>query len=82
MEGGDKLVTNSGPASPPNPSALTDPPPTRRKGKRGKPVATIKFGSASVPIYRSKSGGRTRFTIAFHREGKRERKVFSTLDAA
>jgi len=54
----------------------------RRKGKRGKPHATVKFGSAVVPIYKSQSGTRTRYTISYHRDGERIRQVFPTLDAA
>ena len=52
------------------------------KHGKGKPAAQVKFGSAVVPVYRSASGNRTRFTISFHREGKRLRQTFPTLDAA
>jgi hypothetical protein len=52
------------------------------KGKRGKPAASVKFGSAVVPVYRLGSGGRVRFAISFCREGKRERRAFTTLEAA
>ena len=70
--GGDKTVTTQDAESATR----------RRKHKRGKPFATAKFGSAVVPIYRSTSEGRTRFTISYHRDGKRLRQVFSKLDAA
>ncbi len=73
--GGDKPVTNARSKSSP-------PGKKRTKRKRGKPHATVKFGSAVVPIYRGTSEGRTRFTISYHRDGQRMRQVFSTLDAA
>src|SRR5210317_1264334 len=86
--GGDKMVTNSslgvhqlsgvGETDPKTPNRSTK----RRKGKRGKPHATVKFGSAVVPIYRSQSGARTRYTISYHRDGQRIRQVFASLDAA
>lgn len=41
-----------------------------------------RFGSASVPVYRCDSGGRVRFAISYHREGKRLRQFFTTLEAA
>jgi integrase len=42
----------------------------------------VKFGSAVVPVYRSASGRRVRFTISYHRDGKRLRQTFPSLDAA
>ena len=71
-EAGDKMVTNGTGTS------------NARSPKRGKPGphATVKFGSASVPIYRTESKGRTRFTLSFYRDGRRIRKAFLTLDAA
>ena len=57
-------------------------PKTPPKSKRGKSVATAKHGSAVVPIYQLDSGGRTRFVVAFYREGRRERRSFTTLEAA
>jgi len=69
---GDKLVTTQEPGICGLPL----------KTKKGKPVATAKFGSAVVPIYRLGSGGRTRFMLAFYLEGKRERRSFTTLEAA
>ena len=53
--------------------------PTRR---RGKPVAVVKQGSAAVPIYKGDVRGSIRFTVAFYRNGQRERRTFATLDAA
>ena len=71
-EAGDKLVTNGGAT------------PNGTTGKRGKagPYATVKFGSASVPIYLSESNGRKRYLIAHYRDGKRIRKAFPDLAAA
>ncbi|NNC89937.1 MAG: hypothetical protein HKN82_15880 [Akkermansiaceae bacterium] len=69
------MVTNAGAATA---KARKQP---KRPGT-GKPHATVKFGSAVVPIYRTTSGGRTRFTISYHRDGKRMRQIFSKLDAA
>ncbi len=52
-----------------------------RKQSAG-PVATVRHGSASVPIYRIISGTRTRFAISWYRDGKRMRQVFRTIEAA
>jgi len=70
--GGDKMVTTQ-----------RDAPPVAPNGpkKKGKPVAVVRFGSASVPVYRLSEKQRTRFAIAYYREGKRMRQVFSSLDA-
>ncbi|RYD71312.1 MAG: hypothetical protein EOP84_25100, partial [Verrucomicrobiaceae bacterium] len=53
-----------------------------RKGGKAGPHATVKFGSASVPIYLSESKGRKRYFITHYRDGKRIRKVFPDLAAA
>jgi len=53
--------------------------PTRR---RGKPVAVVKQGSRAVPIDKGVVRGSIRFTVAFYRNGQRERRTFATLDAA
>ena len=74
---GDKMATTQ---ADPNQSVLC--PPTPKRGKHGKPAATAKFGSASVPIYRCDSGGRVRFAISHYRDGKRLRQFFTTLEAA
>jgi hypothetical protein len=50
-EAGDKMVTTQETAQNPRPQKGT--------GKRG-PCATVKFGSAVVPIYRTESKGRMR----------------------
>jgi integrase len=70
-EGGDKMVTNG---------AETQNRP--RKGGKSGPHATVKFGSASVPIYLSESKGRKRYLICHYRDGKRLRQAFSDLAAA
>ena len=54
---------------------------TQKRGKAG-PHATVKFGSASVPIYLLESNGRRRFILAHYRDGKRMRKAFPDLVAA
>ncbi len=90
-EAGDKMVTNPGAViatrsgrkgwerekSP----ERADGNRTRKKSQPG-PCATVKFGSATVPIYRSESKGRIRFTLCYHRDGKRLRQAFSDLAAA
>jgi hypothetical protein len=77
MKGGDKLVTNQqNKANFPVKSRVS-----ARKKKRG-PHIVVKFGSAKVPVYKSDSGGRTRFVISHYRHGKRLRKCFTTLEAA
>jgi len=77
MQGGDKLVTNQkNNANSPVKSRVS-----QRKKKRSAHLV-VKFGSASVPVYRSDSGGRTRFVISHYRHGKRLRKCFTTLEDA
>jgi hypothetical protein len=75
--GGDKLVTNAA-------SALQSPPSqdVPEGGKKRGPECVVKSGSATVPVYRMDSGGRQRFAIAYYRDGKRPRQVFSSLDDA
>jgi integrase len=68
--GGDKLATNQ-----------REPLPKRRSKKAG-PFLKIKAGSAVVPIYRSESKGRVRFTLSFYRGGRRLRKMFNCLEEA
>ena len=55
---------------------------TRKKKSQRGPCATVKFGSAVVPIYRTESKGRVRFTLCYHRDGKRLRQIFRDLAAA
>jgi hypothetical protein len=57
------------------------PSPKVRKQSAGL-AATVRHGSASVPIYRINSGTRTRFAISWYRDGKRMRQVFRTIEAA
>ena len=89
--GGDKMVTNGGSevASSTIPAGSEDGKSVRvakgrKSGKSRKPgpLATVKFGSASVPVYRSESGGRIRFIVCSYRDGKRLRKIFNSLDEA
>jgi hypothetical protein len=61
-----------------------EPPAEPRAGKssrRGGPLATVKFGSAVVPVYRSTSNGRTRYILSYHRDGKRMRQILADLPA-
>jgi len=76
-DAGDKMATTH--AAPSNTVLCPSAP---KRGKHGKPVAVVKFGSASVPVYRCDSGGRVRFGISHYRDGKRLRKFFTTLEAA
>ena len=69
---GDKMVTTG--------TATQNPRP--RKGSNKGPCATVKFGSASVPIYLSESNGRKSFIISHYRDGKRLRQTFTDLAAA
>ena len=69
---GDKMVTTG---------TATQNPRPRKGGNKG-PCATVKFGSASVPIYLSESKGRKRFILAHYRDGKRLRQTFTDLAAA
>lgn len=54
---------------------------TTTKTRKG-PHAIIRHGSVSVPIYAGTTGGKTRYTIAFHLDGKRQRRMFTDLDVA
>ena len=90
-EGGDKLVTNAGNevVSRTETAGCDD----SKSGKAAKstrthkprkpgPIATVRFGSATVPVYRSESNGRIRFIVCSDRDGKRLRKIFNSLEAA
>jgi hypothetical protein len=65
----DKYLTTSAKAS------------TTTKTRKG-PHVTIRHGSVSVPIYAGTTGGKTRYTIAFHLDGQRQRRMFTDLDEA
>jgi len=56
----------------------------RRSGgsKKQGPFLKVKSGSAAVPVYRTETHGRVRYTLSFYREGRRERKVFTDLEDA
>jgi integrase len=69
-EAGDKMATNSGACKP------------KRRSKKAGPFLKVKAGSAVVPIYRTESKGRVRFTLSFYRDGRRMRKMFNTLEDA
>jgi hypothetical protein len=69
-EAGDKMATNRGNASP------------KGRTKNAGPFLKVKAGSAVVPIYRTESKGRVRFTLSFYRDGRRMRKMFNTVEDA
>lgn len=46
------------------------------------PVAVIRKGSASVPVYAWNSHGKERYSIAYYHNGRRVRRMFRTLDTA
>jgi integrase len=46
------------------------------------PHATVRHGSVTVPIYAGTTGGKIRYTIAFHLDGRRHRRMFTDLDKA
>lgn len=67
----DKFLTNSGKGQQIGP----------RKKQRA-PLLTVRQGSASVPIYSGVVNGKTRYTIAFYRNGRRVRRMFTSLEDA
>ena len=69
-EGGDKMATNEGSTSP------------KQRVKKAGPYHKVKSGSAVVPIYRTESKGRIRYTLSFYRDGRRMRKMFNDLESA
>lgn len=76
-EAGDKMATNAGLVS------ATRSKTRRSKGRKKQgPFLKVKFGSSVVPIYRTESKGRIRFTVSFYRDGRRLRKMFNSLDDA
>lgn len=76
-EGGDKLVTNDG-----SDSAIRSKTKRPRGRKKQGPFLKVKAGSAVVPIYKTESKGRVRYTLSFYRDGRRERKVFNSSEDA
>lgn len=71
MDGvGDKMATNQGKL------------PKKGRTKNAGPFLKVKAGSAVVPIYRTESKGRVRFTLSFYRDGRRMRKMFNSVEDA
>jgi len=68
-EAGDKLVTNGGSGR-----AKRSKSRSRATSKKQGPFQKVKFGSAVVPIYRTESRGRVRFTLSFYRDGRGTRR--------
>ena len=52
------------------------------KGQRGKPHCVVRHHSITVPIYAGFNRGRTRYTLTFYRNGKRQRRCFTDLSEA
>lgn len=78
MDGaGDKMATNAG--TEPAKRSKTR---SSKGRKKQAPFQKVKAGSAVVPIYRTESKGRTRFTVSFYRDGRRVRKSFADPDEA
>ncbi len=77
-EAGDKLATNPGFASATRSKSVA----SKRRSKKAGPFLKVKAGSAVVPIYRTESKGRIRFTLSFYRDGRRMRKMCNTLEDA
>ena len=53
-------------------------PPTVKR----EPFCVIRHQSATVPVYAGEVHGRTRYTIAYFMEGRRQRRMFTDLDDA
>ena len=75
----DKILTNATP-EPGNGTGLPGKTPTSRK--RGKPFHVVRFHSINIPIYAFEQYGRTRYTIAFYRDGQRQRRMFADFEDA
>lgn len=76
-EAGDKMATNVGSAS----ATRSKTKGSKSRKKQG-PFLKVKSGSSMVPIYRTESKGRVRFTVSFYRDGRRMRKMFNDLESA
>ena len=76
-EAGDKMATNVGSAS----ATRSKTKGSKSRNKQG-PFLKVKSGSSVVPIYRTESKGRVRFTVSFYRDGRRMRKMFNDLESA
>lgn len=68
---GDKMATNA---------PVRKPRSRSERGKKRGPFTTVKFGSAVVPIYESRSKGRMRYCLSYYREGERLRQFFPDLE--
>jgi integrase len=53
-----------------------------KTGNQKGPHTLVRHGSVTVPIYAGTTGGKTRYTIAFHVDGQRQRRMFTDLDKA
>jgi len=52
------------------------------RARKPGPIATVKFGSACVLIYRSESKDRIRFMFCSYCDGKRIRRIVSVVPSA
>ena len=52
------------------------------KGKKGPPLCTVRHHSVTVPVYAHSLGGKIRYTVAFYRDGRRQRRCFTELEQA
>jgi hypothetical protein len=64
----DRFLTTSGEAQPSRPN--------------GKPLCVVRHQSASVPICAGTVHGKTRYTISFYLDGRRQRRMFTEFDKA
>ena len=55
---------------------------SKARRKRGAPHCVVRHHSVTLPIYSGLIAGKTRYTIAFYRDGKRKRRTFLDLEKA
>ncbi len=53
----------------------------RTKSPKG-PHTVVRHGSVTVPIYKGTTGGKTRYTLAFYHNGRRQRRMLTDIDKA
>lgn len=46
------------------------------------PHSVVRHGSVTIPIYEGITAGKTRYTLAFYRDGQRIRRMFTDIDKA
>jgi len=55
--------------------------PSKRR-KKGKPHCVVRHHSVTLPMYAREMAGKTRYTISFYRDGRRQRRTFTDLEKA